>query len=161
MLSYRTSKIQKKSYTHLSILKILKRYTSQFVRKQLAKAFQEYTTVTICYTDLRQFQLQRIIKLQKSCAIFVKRKLCFAEDVVLLKWLLIPERIDFTVSKTTFKGLLNDKIHSNFQINKKKRKQGLREPAKIIKLTPTGEPNYEPNFFKYATTLYNQAPKQI
>lgn len=161
MLSYRTSKIQKKSYTHLSILKILKRYTSQFVRKQLAKAFQEYTTVTICYTDLRQSQLQRIIKLQKSCAIFVKRKLCFAEDVVLLKWLLIPERIDFTVSKTTFKGLLNDKIHSNFQINKKKRKQGLREPAKIIKLTPTGEPNYEPNFFKYATTLYNQAPKQI
>ena len=161
MLSYRTSKIQKNSYTHLSILKILKRYTSQFVRKQLAKAFQEYTTVTICYTDLRQFQLQRIIKLQKSCAIFVKRKLCFAEDVVLLKWLLIPERIDFTVSKTTFKGLLNDKIHSNFQINKKKRKQGLREPAKIIKLTPTGEPNYEPNFFKYATTLYNQAPKQI
>ena len=130
MLSYRTSKIQKKSYTHLSILKILKRYTSQFVRKQLAKAFQEYTTVTICYTDLRQFQLQRIIKLQKSCAIFVKRKLYFAEDVVLLKWLLIPERIDFTVSKTTFKGLLNDKMHSNFQINKKKGNQVLENQQK-------------------------------
>ena len=130
MLSYRTSKIQKKSYTHLSILKILKRYTSQFVRKQLAKAFQEYTTVTICYTDLRQSQLQRIIKLQKSCAIFVKRKLCFAEDVVLLKWLLIPERIDFTVSKTTFKGLLNDKMHSNFQINKKKGNQVLENQQK-------------------------------
>ena len=130
MLSYRTSKIQKKSYTHLSILKILKRYTSQFVRKQLAKAFQEYTTVTICYTDLRQSQLQRIIKLQKSCAIFVKRKLYFAEDVVLLKWLLIPERIDFTVSKTTFKGLLNDKMHSNFQINKKKGNQVLENQQK-------------------------------
>ena len=130
MLSYRTSKIQKKSYTHLSILKILKRYTSQFVRKQLAKAFQEYTTVTICYTDLRQSQLQRIIKLQKSCAIFVKRKLYFAEDVVLLKWLLIPERIDFTVSKTTFKGLLNDKMHSNFQINKKKGNKVLENQQK-------------------------------
>ena len=130
MLSYRTSKIQKKSYTHLSILKILKRYTSQFVRKQLAKAFQEYTTVTICYTDLRQSQLQRIIKLQKSCAIFVKRKLCFAEDVVLLKWLLIPERIDFTVSKTTFKGLLNDKMHSNFQISKKKGNKVLENQQK-------------------------------
>ena len=130
MLSYRTSKIQKNSYTHLSILKILKRYTSQFVRKQLAKAFQEYTTVTICYTDLRQSQLQRIIKLQKSCAIFAKRKLCFAEDVVLLKWLLIPERIDFTVSKTTFKGLLNDKMHSNFQINKKKGNKVLENQQK-------------------------------
>ena len=50
------------------------------------------------------------MKLQKSCVNFVKRKFYSVEDIVSLKlslkWLLVPRRIDFTVLKMAFKGLL-------------------------------------------------------
>ena len=45
------------------------------------------------------------------------------EDVVSLKWLLVPERIVFTVLKMTFKGLLNERMPSNFQISIKEKKR--------------------------------------
>ena len=78
-----------------------------------------------------------MIKLQKSCASFVKGKFCSTEDVVSLKWLLIPERIDFTVLKMTFKGLLNERMPSNFHISIKEKKQELRTATETIKLTLT------------------------
>ena len=83
------------------------------------------------------------------------------EDVVSLKWLLVPERIDFTVLKMIFKGLLNERMQSNFQISIKVKKRELRTAAETIKLTLTSEPNYESHFLKYATTLYNEVPKSI
>ena len=100
-----------------------------------------------------------MIKLEKSCAIFVKGKSCSIEDVVSLKWLLVPERIDFTVLKMTFKGFLNERMPSNFQISIKEQKQELR--TEIIKLTLTSERNYESHFIKYATALYNEVRKPI
>ena len=101
-----------------------------------------------------------MIKLQKSCASFVKGKYCSMEDVASLKWLLVPERIDFTVLKMTFKGL-NERMPSNFQICIKEKKWELRTATETIKLTLTSEPNYESHFLKYATTLYNEVPKSI
>ena len=83
------------------------------------------------------------------------------EDVVSLKWLLVPERLDFTVLKMTFKGLLNERKPSNFQISIKEKKRELRTATETIKLTLTSEPNYESHFLKYATTLYNEVPKLI
>ena len=83
-----------------------------------------------------------MVKLQKSCTIFVKDKLCLMEDVVSLKWLLFPERIDFTVLKMTFKGLLNERIPSNSQICIKEKKRELRTATKTIKLTLTSKANY-------------------
>ena len=82
-------------------------------------------------------------KLQKSCASFVKGKFCSTEDVVSLKWLLVPEIIDLTVLKLTFKGLLNERMPSNFQISIKEKKRELRTATDTIKLTLTIEPNYE------------------
>ena len=70
----------------------------------------------------------------------------------------------------TFKGLLNEKIPSNFQTNIKKKKEKkekkleLRQSTETIKLALIGELIYKPTnlpFLKYATTLYDQAPKQI
>ena len=84
-----------------------------------------------------------MIKLQKSCASFVKGKYCPMEDVVSLKWLLVPERLDFTVLKMTFKGLLNERKPSHFQISIKEKKRELRTATETIKLTLTSEPNYE------------------
>ena len=93
-------------------------------------------------------------KLQKSCASFAKDKFCSIEDVVSLKWLLVPERIDFTVLKMTVKDLLNERMPSNFQISIKEKKRELRTATEIIKLTLTSEPNYESHLTKYATTIY-------
>ena len=78
------------------------------------------------FIDLPQYQVRRMIKLKKSFASCVKSKYCSMEDVVSLKWLLVPERIDFTVLKMTFKGLLNERMPSNFQISIKEKKRELR-----------------------------------
>ena len=82
-----------------------------------------------------------MIKLEKSCASFVKRKFCSIEDVISLRWLSVPERIDFTVLKMTFKGLVNETMPSNFQTSIKEKKRELRTVTEIIKLTLTSEPN--------------------
>ena len=71
------------------------------------------------------------------------------EDVLSLKWLLVPERIDFTVLKMTFKGLLNERMPSNFQISIKEKKRELRTTTETIKLTLTSEQNYESHFLKF------------
>ena len=81
--------------------------------------------------------------------------------MVSLKWPLVPARIDFTVLKVTFKGLLNERMPSNFQISIKERERELRTATETIKLTLTSEPNYETHFITYATTLYNEVPKPI
>ena len=82
--------------------------------------------------------------------------------MVSLKWLLVPQKIDFTVLKMTFKGRpLNERMSSNFQISIKEKKRELRTATETIKLTLTSEPNYESHFLKYATTLYNEVPKLI
>ena len=77
------------------------------------------------------------------------------------KWLLVSERIDFTVLKMTFKGLLNERMPSNFQISIKEQKRELRTATETIKLTLASEPIYESHFVKHATTLYNEVPKPI
>ena len=61
----------------------------------------------------------------------------------------------------TFKGLLNERIPSNFQISIKETKRELRTAAETIKLTLTSEPSYESHFIKYATTLFNEVGKPI
>ena len=102
-----------------------------------------------------------MIKLQKSCTRSVYGNHCSIEDVVSLKWLLIPERIDFTVLKMTYKGLLNERMPSNFQISIKEKKRKLRAATETTKLTLTSDPNYGSYFVKFATTLYNEVPKSI
>ena len=76
-----------------------------------------------------------------------------------LKWLLVPERTDFTVSKMTFKGLLNERMPSNFQISIEEKKRELKPAAETIKLTVTSEPNYESIFIKCATPLQGVSKK--
>ena len=81
-----------------------------------------------------------MIKLLQST---IKGKYCSSEDVVSLKWLLVPETIDFIVLKMTFKGLLNERMPSNFQISIKEKKRELRTATEITKLTLTSDPHYK------------------
>ena len=102
-----------------------------------------------------------MINLQKSCASFVYGKYCSIEDTVSMKWLLIRERIDSTVLKMTYKGLLNERMPLNFQISIKEKKRKLRTATETTKLTLTRDPNYGSYFVKYATILYNEVLKSI
>ena len=60
-----------------------------------------------------------------------------------------------------FKGLLNERMPSNFQISIKEKKRELRTATETIKLTLTSELNYESHFIKYTPTLYIEVPKPI
>ena len=90
--------MRKEPYSHVNILKKLKRCTSQFVRKQLVESliFSRLDYCNNLFIDLPQYQVRRMIKLQKSCISIVKGKFCLIEDVISLKWLLVPKRIDFS-----------------------------------------------------------------
>ena len=101
--------------------KKFKRYTSQSVRKQLVESliFSRLDYCNNLFIDLPQYQVRRMIKLQKSCA----SKFCSIENVVSRKWQLVPERIDFAVLKMKFKGLLNERVPSNFRISIKEKKR--------------------------------------
>ena len=92
-----------------------------------------------------------MIKPQRSCASFIKRKYCSKEDIVSLKWLLIPEQIDYTVLKLMFKGILKGRMVSNLQINIKNNKS-----TKTLQLILINDPNYSSHFHKYATKLYHK-----
>ena len=61
----------------------------------------------------------------------------------------------------TFKGLLNERIPSKFQISIKEKKRELRSATETIKLILTSEPNHESHFIKYATAPYNEVPKSM
>ena len=144
------NKISKTFLFALKHSKKLKRYTSQSVRKQLVESliFSRLDYCNNLFIDLPQYQVRSMIKLQKSCTTLVKGKYCSIEDVVSLKWVLVPERIDFTVLEMTFKGLLNERMPSNFQVSIKEKKRELRTATETIELTLTSERNYESYFIK-------------
>ena len=52
--------------------------------------------------DLPQYQIKRLLKLQKTWAGFVINKYATCEDITKLKWLLVPERIIFTIAKLIY-----------------------------------------------------------
>ena len=68
MLNNHILKILKDSYSHLSILKKLKQYTLQFIRKHLVESliFSRLDYCNNLFIDLPQYQVRRMIKLQKS-----------------------------------------------------------------------------------------------
>ena len=58
-------------------------------------------------------------------------------------------KIDFTVLKMIFKGLLNERMPSNYQISIQEKTRELRTATETDKLTLTSEPNYGSHFIKY------------
>ena len=68
------------------------------------------------FIDLtNQYQIKRLIKLRKACAGLVLNKYSTCEDITKLKWLLELERINFTIAKLIFKGLLKENVSDNLE----------------------------------------------
>ena len=93
------------------MLKKLKRYTTLPIRKQLTESliFSRLDYCNNLFINLPQYQIKGLLKLQKACAGFVLNNYATYEDVTELKWLVVPERISFTIAKLILKGLLREK----------------------------------------------------
>ena len=58
-------------------------------------------------------------------------KYATCEDITKLKWLLVPERINFTIAKRILKGLLNENVPENQEIQVRTLNRSLRTPNKF------------------------------
>ena len=127
------SKLLKDCYSSLSMLKKLKRYTTLPVQKQLTESliFSRLDYCNNLFIDLPQYQMKCLLKLQKACASFVLNKYAACEDTEKLKWLLVPERINFTIVKVIFKSLLKEAVPENLEIQVRTSNWSLRTPNKM------------------------------
>ena len=82
------------------------------------------------FIDLSQYQIKRLLKLQKACAGFVLNKYATYEDITKLKWLLVLEKINFIIAKLTFKGLLKENVPQNLEIQTRTSYRSLRSSNK-------------------------------
>ena len=110
--------------------------------------------------DLPQYQIKRLLKLQKTWAGFVINKYATCEDITKLKWLLVPERIIFAIAKLIFKGLLKENVPKNLEIQIRTSNWSLITPNKVI-LEYTNLQKQQSFYISYANTLYNELPNEI
>ena len=103
------------------------------VRKQLTESliFSRLDQCSNLFIDLPQYQIKRLLKLQKACAGFVLNKYATCEDVTKLKWLLVQERIKFAITKPIFKHLFKESVPENLDIQVRTSNQSLRTPNKV------------------------------
>ena len=144
------------------MLKKLKRYTTLPVRKQLTESliFSRLDCCNNLFIDLPQYQTKCLLKLQKACAGFVLNKYATCEDITKLKWLLVPERINFTIAKLIVKGLLQENIPENLEIRVTTSNRSLRTPNKAI-LEYANLQKQQSVYINYANTVYNELNKKI
>ena len=108
----------------------------------LINIFRNYQKITTRHFLLQTWLLQQFIywltkvkhllKLQKACTGFVLNKYGTCEDITKLKWLQVPERINFTIAKLIFKSLLKENVPENLKIQIRTSNRSLRTPNKVI-----------------------------
>ena len=144
------------------MLKKLKRYTTLPIRKQLTESliFSRLDYCNNLFIDLPWYQIKCLLKLQKACACSVLNKYATSEDVTKLKWLLVPERINFTIAKLIFRGLLRENIPENLEKQVRGSNRSLRTPNKVI-LEYANLQKQQSFYINYANTLHNELPNEI
>ena len=91
---------------------------------------------------------------------FRNKQVATCEDITKLKWLLVPERIIFTIAKLIFKGLLKENVPKNLEIQIRTSNWSLMTPNKVI-LEYTNLQKQQSFYISYANTLYNELPNEI
>ena len=103
--------------------------------------------------------IQTFIKTTKACAGFVLSKYATCEDITKLKWLLVLERIHFTIAKLIFKGSLKENVTENLEIQIRTSNRSLRMPNKAI--LEYGNLQKQQSFYiNYANTLITNFRKK-
>ena len=133
------------------------------VRKQLTESliFSRLDYCNNLFIDLpNQYQIKRLIKLRKAYAGFVLNKYSTCEDITKLKWLLVPQRINFTIAKLIFRGSFRENIPENLEIRVRASNWSLRTPNKVI-LEYANLQKQQSFYISYANTVYNELPNEI
>ena len=88
------------------MLKKLKRYTALPIRKKPTESliFSRLDYCNNLIIDSPQYQIKRLLKLQKTCTGFVLNNYTTCEDITKLKWLLGPEYHRITYFQRFIKG---------------------------------------------------------
>ena len=86
-------------YGILSILRKLKNLAPFYVRKNLAESLviAKFDYASTVFYPLPQYQVDRLQRLQNTCAGFVLRKYAGPEDLSYLNWLPISDLISLTL----------------------------------------------------------------
>ena len=82
------------------------------------------------------------------------------EDITKLKWLLVPERINFTIAKRVFNDLLKENVLENLEIQVRNSYRSLRTINKVT-LEYTNLRKQQTFYINYANTLYSELPNEI
>ena len=98
------------------------------------------------FIDLPQYQIKRLLKLQKACAGFALNKYATCEDIT------STERITFTIAKLIFKGLLHENIPENLEIQVRTSNRSLKTLNKVI-LEYTNLQKQQSFYIYYANTV--------
>ena len=82
------------------------------------------------------------------------------EDVTKSKWLLVPERLNFTIAKLIFRGLLQENIPENLEKQARTSNRSLRTPNEVI-LEYANLQRQQSFYINYSRTVYNELPNEI
>ena len=132
------------------------------MRRQLTESliFSRLSYCNNLFIDLPQYQIKRLLNLQKACAGLVLKKYTTCKDITKLKWLLVPERITVTIAKLIFKGLLKEHVPENPEIQVRTSNRSSRIATKVI-LEYTNLQKQQSFYIIYANTLHNELPNEI
>ena len=116
--NFHLDEVIRSCYAVLDDLRRLKRFTTFHLRKQLAEllVLSKLDYCNCLYGSLPAYLLKRLQKVQNSAASFVNGRYFKAGDVVSIGWLLITERIDYSIAKLAFQ-VLNDERWPGYLIN--------------------------------------------
>ena len=81
------------------------------------------------------------------------------EDKTEIKWLPLPERINFTIAKLIYKGLLKESLPKNLEIQVRNLNLSLRIPNKVT-LEYLNLPKEQSFSINYANMLYTEQNKK-
>jgi len=110
---------------------------------------------------LQSALLQDTQKIQQACAGIVYKIYPTLANAINLKWLLVDERIDFTISKIFFKGLLDEKTPDYLHLHTQERTRHLRNSENDATIIYKNQPKAQSTFLDYAGKVYNEIPKTI
>ena len=145
-------------YAVLADLRWLKRFTTFHLRKQLAEllVLSKLNYCNCLYGSLPAYLLKLLQKVQNSAAGFVNGRYSKAGDVVSIGWLLIKERINYSIAKLAFQALNDERWPGYLTLE-------VKEVTRVLRSNSDGtlrlKHSYIEDIFQYnAAKVFNDIP---
>ena len=142
------------------MLKQLRRFTPYNIRKQLAEALilSKLDYCNILYHGMPDYLIRRLQKVENAAAGFVQGRYANAENVFVLNWLPVNERIEFNIAKLTYKAIYFKNWTSYLSVGEVRQVRVLRSNNDGKKLEI---PKINNTFEYSAALIFNSFPQDI